>query len=1095
MHYPSIPSLTRLLGFVFLGSLLHLPVANAAPGPIAGPLPILRVSGSPALSITPATLDESHRSRAVIPTRLKFEKEPRDTEAGETMNEIIIHAEDGRGDPDRTFNGNVTIAIGTNPGGGTLSGTTTVAAVNGIATFRDLSIDKAGNDYTLIASANVPITGDINTTSDSFDIEPGDATQLVFSQQPTDTETDATIAPPVTVRALDAFGNLDDDFDDDVTIAIGTNPAGGSLSGEIEVEADDGVATFDDLSIDNPGSGYTLIASARGVSGATSDPFAITSGPATQLEFGQQPSGTPAGATIAPPVTVRALDNDGNLDTSFSGSVTVAIGNNPSGGSLSGTTTVAAVNGVATFGDLRIDKAGDGYTLTATASGLAGATSDAFDITAATATQLAFGQQPSDTAAGATITPPIIVRALDQSGNLITTFNGNVSIAIGTNPAGGSLSGTTTVAAVNGVATFGDLRIDKAGNGYTLIALASGLTSATSDPFDITAGAATLLQFGQQPTDTAAGATITPPLTVRALDSSGNLITSFSGNVTISIGTNPVGGTLSGTTTVAAVNGVATFSNLRIDRAGTGYTLVATASGLSGTTSNPFDITTAAASRLEFGQQPSDTSARAAITPPVTVRALDSSGNLITSFSGNVTISIGTNPVGGSLSGTTTVAAVNGVATFSNLRIDKAGNGYTLIALASGLTSATSNSFNITTGAASRLEFGQQPTNTQAGAVITPAVTVRALDISGSLSTSFTGNVTITIGNGPAGSSLSGTTTVAAVNGVATFSNLRIDKAGNGYTLVASAAGLTSATSASFDIVATSAASLAFDQQPTNTQAGASITPAVTVRALDGSGNLAATFTGSVTIAIGANPAGGTLSGTTAVAAVDGIATFSNLRIDRVGTGYMLLATAAGVASATSAPFSIVAGGGSAATSTITANPTSLPADGTSTSTITVQIRDAGGAPRTVGGENVQLTTTAGTLGAVQDNQNGTYTALLTAPMTAGTATISGTLNGSAIIDTATVDFTGAVTDLAVTATVSDPTPAIGESIVYTITVTNQGSARATGVEVTDQLPARLGFVSARVSQGSYDAQGKVWSVGTLEPGANASLEITARVQ
>jgi uncharacterized repeat protein (TIGR01451 family) len=885
MYYPSIPSLTRVLGFVFLGSLLHLPVANAAPGPIAGSLPILRVSGSPAVSITPATLDESHRSRAVIPTRLKFEKEPRDTEAGETMNEIIVHAEDGRGDPDRTFNGNVTIAIGTNPGGGTLSGTTTVAAVNGTATFRDLSINKAADDYTLIASANVPITGDINTTSDSFDIEPGDATQLVFSQQPTDTETDATIAPPVTVRALDAFGNLDDDFDDDVTIAIGTNPAGGTLSGEIEVEADDGVATFDDLSIDNPGNGYTLTASARGVSGATSDPFDITSGPATQLEFGQQPSGTPAGATIAPPVTVRALDNDGNVDTSFSGSVTVAIGINPSGGILSGTTSIPAVNGIATFNDLSIDNAGNGYTLTAKASGLAGATSGAFDITAATATQLAFGQQPSDTAAGATITPPIIVRALDQSGNLITTFNGNVSIAIGTNPAGGSLSGTTTVAAVNGVATFGDLRIDKAGDGYTLIALASGLTSATSDPLDITAPAA---------------------------------------------------------------------------------------------------------SRLEFGQQPSDTSAVAAITPPVTVRALDSSGNLITSFSGNVTISIGTNPVGGSLSGTTTVAAVNGVATFSNLRIDKAGNGYTLLA---------------------------------------------------------------------------------------------------------SAAGLTSATSASFDIVATSAASLAFDQQPINTQAGASITPAVTVRALDGSGNLAATFTGSVTIAIGANPAGGTLSGTTAVAAVGGIATFSNLRIDRVGTGYMLLATAAGLASATSAPFSIVAGGGSAATSTITANPTSLPADGTSTSTITVQIRDAGDAPRTVGGENVQLTTTAGTLGAVQDNQNGTYTALLTAPMTAGTATISGTLNGSAIIDTATVDFTGAVTDLAVTATVSDPTPAIGESIVYTITVTNQGSARATGVEVTDQLPARLGFVSARVSQGSYDAQGKVWSVGTLEPGANASLEITARVQ
>jgi uncharacterized repeat protein (TIGR01451 family) len=151
-----------------------------------------------------------------------------------------------------------------------------------------------------------------------------------------------------------------------------------------------------------------------------------------------------------------------------------------------------------------------------------------------------------------------------------------------------------------------------------------------------------------------------------------------------------------------------------------------------------------------------------------------------------------------------------------------------------------------------------------------------------------------------------------------------------------------------------------------------------------------------------------------------------------------------------------------------------------------------------VGGDVVQLTTTAGTLGAVQDNQNGTYTAILTAPTTAATATISGTINGATIVDTATVTFTGTgtgATDLAVAATVSDPTPAIGDSIVYTITVSNQGPASATGVEVTDPLPARLIFVSALASQGSYNAQGGVWSVGTLEPGASATLEITARVQ
>ena len=58
-----------------------------------------------------------------------------------------------------------------------------------------------------------------------------------------------------------------------------------------------------------------------------------------------------------------------------------------------------------------------------------------------------------------------------------------------------------------------------------------------------------------------------------------------------------------------------------------------------------------------------------------------------------MTLAIGTNPGGGTLSGTTTVAAVNGVATFSNLSINKVGTGYTLTASDGSLTAATSSSF------------------------------------------------------------------------------------------------------------------------------------------------------------------------------------------------------------------------------------------------------------------------------------------------------------------------------------------------------------------------------------------------------------------
>src|SRR5439155_18724727 len=85
------------------------------------------------------------------------------------------------------------------------------------------------------------------------------------------------------------------------------------------------------------------------------------------LVFGQQPTNRAAGSSISPAVTVRIVDQFGNTTTSTD-SVTVAIGTNPSSGTLSGTATVAAVAGVATFSGLSIDKTGTGYTLTATDS-------------------------------------------------------------------------------------------------------------------------------------------------------------------------------------------------------------------------------------------------------------------------------------------------------------------------------------------------------------------------------------------------------------------------------------------------------------------------------------------------------------------------------------------------------------------------------------------------------------------------------------------------------------------------------------------------------------------------------------------------------
>jgi hypothetical protein len=324
---------------------------------------------------------------------------------------------------------------------------------------------------------------------------------------------------------------------------------------------------------------------------------------ARRLAFTTQPGSVAAGAPI-PTVRVSALDSSGALAAAYSGAITVSLGSNPSAATLSGTLSATAVNGVATFADLRIDKAGTGYTLRAVASGLSAATSQSFDVTATQppppppATQLRFTvQPPQSTPTGQTMTA-LSVSALDATGAVVTTFSGAITVAIGTNPSGGTLSGTSTVNAVSGVATFATLSIDKAGSGYTLQATSSGLTSATSQGFSITATApppATQLRFTVQPTNTLPLTTITPAVEVAALDALGNPVSGFTGTITIAIGYDASllgNAVLSGTLNVTAVSGVARFSNLSIDEIGLGYTLRATATGLTSAESGPFNIGT-----------------------------------------------------------------------------------------------------------------------------------------------------------------------------------------------------------------------------------------------------------------------------------------------------------------------------------------------------------------------------------------------------------------------------------------------------------------------------------------------------------------------
>jgi large repetitive protein len=206
-------------------------------------------------------------------------------------------------------------------------------------------------------------------------------------------------------------------------------------------------------------------------------------GPASQLAFGNQPpASTAANVAFATPPTVRILDASGNL-TSSTATVTLALGANPGSGVLSGTTQVQAVNGVATFNGLSINKVGTGYTLTATSSpSYTAATSNTFNITPGAATQLTVSAPAAATAG----TPfNVTVTALDAAGNTATGYSGTVHFTStdgsATLPSDGVLTnGTGTFSAR--LATAGSQTITARDTVTSSIAGTSGTVNVTVGP-------------------------------------------------------------------------------------------------------------------------------------------------------------------------------------------------------------------------------------------------------------------------------------------------------------------------------------------------------------------------------------------------------------------------------------------------------------------------------------------------------------------------------------------------------------------------------------------------------------------------------------
>src|SRR5213075_292008 len=166
---------------------------------------------------------------------------------------------------------------------------------------------------------------------------------------------------------------------------------------------------------------------------ATSSPIAVSAGNPSRLVFSTQPGNSTAGSTLATQPVVLAQDAFGNnttasLPASLPVTMTLSSGTGPLQGTAALDIGTAAGNGTATFTNLRIDTAGTGKQLTASAAGLSNAVSTAFTVNPGAPVRLVVQTQPPATAtAGATLTS--VVRLEDALGNLVTTDSSTVITA------------------------------------------------------------------------------------------------------------------------------------------------------------------------------------------------------------------------------------------------------------------------------------------------------------------------------------------------------------------------------------------------------------------------------------------------------------------------------------------------------------------------------------------------------------------------------------------------------------------------------------------------------------------------------------------
>lgn len=338
------------------------------------------------------------------------------------------------------------------------------------------------------------------------------------------------------------------------------------------LSSDPAVATIDTLgrATARRAGAATITAAAEGIPGYAA--LTVTQS-TSQLAFRVQPPVTTvAGDPFATAVQVEVRDAGGALVADAQIAITLAS----STSTLKGTTTVNAINGVASFSGLFMEQAGASYTITATSAALTQAVSSSYAITAATAVAVAFTSPPANDTAGSPL--GVVARIRDRFGNTVPSPSALVRLRVSAAPLGGILFGDTAVTTVAGVATFATANLHLVGAGYQLRAAAAGIDSVASAPFTITHNVAHHVSFPNPVVSVAPGIDEFGPA-FAVVDAFANAVPVGTHLVTLALSGGPFPAQLLGTTSATTAGGTGVFDGWWLTRPGQPYRVTATAPG------------------------------------------------------------------------------------------------------------------------------------------------------------------------------------------------------------------------------------------------------------------------------------------------------------------------------------------------------------------------------------------------------------------------------------------------------------------------------------------------------------------------------------